>query len=940
MEIRQIDRVADVPSIPTGTVTFLFTDIEGSTKRWERFGDAMRDAVASHDAILGAIFRDHRGYVFKTAGDAFCVAFTDVLDAVRASIAVQRRIAAGDWSAVGGLWVRIALHVGVTDERGGDYFGPAVNRVARLLAIAHGGQTVLSAAARFIAQTQLPADAALLDLGSHRLKDLSQPELVAQLNATGLRAEFPPLASLDRTQTNLPVQFAALIGRETEVGDVAALVRSQRLVSLCGAGGVGKTRIACQVGADLLGEFPDGVWFIDLAPISDPALVPRTLATIFSVSDIGSNSAVERITAALANRRALLIFDNCEHVVSAAADMVDAIRRIGSDVRFLVTTREALHLQGEHLYRVPSLAVPARTEGLRAEEALRYSAIELFVNRIASLAPFTLTDENAPIVADICKRLDGIALAIELAASRVKVLSPRQVAQRLDERFRMLTGGSRTALPRQQTLRALIDWSHDLLDARERQLFARAGVFAASFDLVAATAVCADDMIDDWDIVDLLDALVDKSLVAVEFAGDERRYRLLESMREYARERLALAADRETIRRRWMDHYRSVAHTRSSAYWSQLNEAALTALESLEIENDNFRSVLEWSISGNNDPAAGLDLASSLGQYWSICGLQAEGFVWLEAGLAVVDEAVAPARCAQGWLAVASLADNLLLGKRGLEAAQQAVRLAAACDLPALVARGSLYAGLALNRLGSYDEADPWLRDALERSRSLGEQRGTLMCLQAQARNAIARGQETVARGLYEQILVIARERGRIVGITVVTANLALLEYTCGKNERALELGREAVELCRKLNDTSLLANLLVNLAAFLIEAERLDDAHAAAYEAIGLGHERRYAIPVCVAIEHLALIAALRGHYAGPAQLLGFTQPAMDAAGFTRETAERRGFDRLSALLTEHLGNSACERLREAGSRLSEEQALDLVAALPSSDLPAHGVG
>jgi predicted ATPase/class 3 adenylate cyclase len=926
LESRQADDVARGARIPSGTVTFLFTDIEGSTKRWERFGQQMGDAVRRHDAALARVFREHGGYVFKTVGDAFCVAFSNVHDAVRAAIAAQRAIAADDWSLVNGLAVRMAIHLGSADERAGDYFGPVVNRVARLLGTAHGGQIVLSAAARALAQTGLPADASLIDLGNHRLKDLSEPEAVAQLCASGLRAGFPPLTSLNAAQTNLPLQIAPLIGRQHEIEELAGLVRAKPLVTLCGAGGVGKTRVACQVGADLLAEFPDGVWFIDLAPITDPALAPRVLAATFAVVESGANDIVDQIVSALADRRLLLIFDNCEQIVAAAAALVDAILRGCRDVRVLITTREALRLQGEVLYRVPSLAVPDTSAGLSAEAALRFAAVELFVARISSISTFTLTDENAPIVADICRRLDGIALAIELAASRVKVLSPRQVAQRLDERFRMLTGGSRTALPRQQTLRALIDWSHDLLDERERIVFRRTGVFAASFDLDAAIAICADDVIDEWDIVDLLAALVDKSLVAVEPAGEERRYRLLESMREYARERSVAAGEEAVTRRRWFAYYAALARARVADHQAKVDDSGLAALET---ENDHFRSLLEWSITAANDPAAGLEFAGTLGDYWVLNGLQPEGFLWLEAGLRVVDEAAARATVARAWLALATLGRNLLLGKRGLHAAQRAVELGRQCDLPSVVARGLLYAGIALERLGKFDDADAAFADALERLRACGEQRDFLKCLISQAGIATLRGREEAARQLYEQALGMLRASSRSNVATAVTANLALLEFSCGNGIRALELGRQAVERARDLNDRSLRVFLLVNLAAFLIDRAEFDEGREAAREALEIASQHGYAIPLCIAIEHLALICAIRGGLQSPARLIGFTQESMQAVGFARQVTEQRGYERLTAMLTEGLGERAFAELREHGRTLTESQAVDLARQL-----------
>jgi predicted ATPase/class 3 adenylate cyclase len=927
LESRQPEPVASGSGIPTGTVAFLFTDIAGSTTRWERFGNAMRDAVTEHDAMLSRLFRAHGAHIFKTIGDAFCVAFRTVPDAVNAAIAAQRELGSRDWSAVEGITVRMAIHVGTTDERDGDYFGPVVNRVARLLSIAHGQQVILSAAARSLAENALPRDAALRDLGSHRLKDLSQPEAVAQLDVRGLPTMFPPLNSLDTGKTNLPLQVSPLVGRGREVSEIAELARAKPLITLCGTGGIGKTRIACQAGADVLADFPDGVWFIDFAPITEPALVPGVIATTFAVPDIGLRNVAERVVAFLQNRRLLLILDNCEQVVDAVATLVNAILRGCGGVHVVATSREALHVPGEELYRVPSLAVPAVSAGLSAEKALRFGSIELFVARSSAVGPFTLTDDNAPIVADICRRLDGIALAIELAASRVKVLSPRQLGQRLDERFRILTGGSRTALPRQQTLRALIDWSHDLLDERERAVFRRVGMFAAAFDLDAAIAVCADDSLDEWDVVDILNALVDKSLISVEPAGEERRYRLLESMRAYARERFRESDDDEAaIRQRWSGYYRTLVSDNVRELATQDNA---DGIRGIEIENDNFRSVLEWSIATAKDPVIGLEFAANLGEYWVHNGLQPEGVLWLEAGLRLVAEDTAKATVAQAWLAVAGLGQNLMLGKSGLNAAERAVALGRECDLPAVVARGLFYAGIALGRQGRSEEADVAFADARERLRELGDRRGLRKCLISQATIATMRGREDAARQIYEELLLIPRGGKPTHDMAVVTANFALLEFSCGNGARAQELGREAVAFARGLNDRALLASVLVNLAAFLIDAGEFDEARRTSREAFELAREGRYAIALCIAMEHLCVIAAIRGELAVPARLIGFTEESMQKAGFAREITEQRGYNRLVAILNERLGEAEIERLRESGHALAEEAAVELARTL-----------
>ncbi len=521
-------------TLPTGTVTLLFSDIEGSTKRWTEHPEEMARALRRHDEVLRSTIEAGGGHVFKTMGDAFCAVFWRPQDAIAAVIDAQRLLIAEDFSDVDGLRVRMALHTGTTYERDGDYFGPTVNRVARILSIVNGGQVVLSRTTAELVRDAMPPESDLRDLGGHRLKDLVEPERVWQLIAAGLPEKFSPLRSLETLPNNLPQQLTALIGRDEVVAEVETQMTQCRLVSLVGTGGVGKTRVALQVGANLLDGSEDGVWFIDLAPLSDPGFVAGTIASTLGVREVHERPLLETLVDYLKRKRLLLILDNCEHVIEEAAKVADTIVRGCPEVRVLATSREPLRIAGERAFPMPTLALPAPDATLAVEDAGTFGAVALFAERAAAADDrFALSVENLPVVLEICRRLDGIALAIELAAARVKMLTPRQLAQNLDERFRVLTGGSRTALPRQQTMRALIDWSFDLLSASEQRLFGRLSIFAGGWTLAEVSSVCSDEQLaggalDRWEVFDLLSSLVEKSLVVAEPAGEEQRYRLLE----------------------------------------------------------------------------------------------------------------------------------------------------------------------------------------------------------------------------------------------------------------------------------------------------------------------------------------------------------------------------------------------------------------------------
>jgi predicted ATPase/class 3 adenylate cyclase len=582
-------------ALPTGTVAFLFTDIEGSTVRWDRDPSAMQDAVRRHDALMRAAIAEHEGHVFKTIGDAFCAVFWRVDQAARAALDAQRALAEADFSAVDGVRVRMALHVGTSDERDGDYFGPTLNRVARLLAIGYGGQVLLSGSAAEIVAGALD-DVELRDLGDHRLKDLSARERVFQLSAPGLPSDFPRLRSLDVFDTNLPQQLSSFIGREKDVADIEHLLEDARLVTLFGAGGLGKTRCCQRVGRDLLERFSDGVWFIDLAPLRDPALVASEVASVFGVQEQSNRGMLDTLVAHLERKDALLLLDNCEHVVGEAATTASAVLAGCPKIKIVATSREPLKLAGERVYRMPTLEL--------------LPSIALFEERArAANQAFVLNDEDTLVAGEICRRLDGIPLAIELAAARMKILTPKQLAKQLDERFRVLTGGDRTALPRQQTMRALIDWSYDLLSEPEQHLFRDVSIFAGTFSLQAATTVCATDELSEFDVLDLLASLIDKSLVLAEPSDDESRYRLLESIRQYGREKSIELGEADSLAARHARAYAQLAERLEHDYEVVASDRWLAEAES---EVENVRAALAWSFGPSGDTLVGQRIAITL----------------------------------------------------------------------------------------------------------------------------------------------------------------------------------------------------------------------------------------------------------------------------------------------------------------------------------------
>jgi predicted ATPase/class 3 adenylate cyclase/DNA-binding CsgD family transcriptional regulator len=613
-------------SLPTGVVTFLLTDVEGSTRVWEAGEDAAAAAIARHYELLNAAVTLHGGArpEEQGEGDSVVGAFARPADAVAAALDAQRALADEPWPTGVALKVRMAIHTGearLRDPR--NYFGTTIIRCARLRAIAHGGQTLVSRATFDVVAGNEPDGATLRDLGSHLLKDLSRPEQVFQLCHDDLVDDFAPLRSLNRHAHNLPVQLTTLVGRDAELSDLHAAFETTRLLTLTGAGGCGKTRLALQLAADVAHRSDDGTWWIELAPVVAPELVPAAVAQALGLREEEGRPMTATLAEQLAALDILLVIDNCEQVLDATATLLDELLRAAPGLRVVATSREPLGIPGETTWRVPSLDEVA--------------ANELFAERAASVRPgFAPDADEIDAVARICRRLDGIPLAIELAAARTRMMSPTRIAAALDEGFRVLTGGARTVMPRQQTLEACIAWSHDLLDADERALFRRLAVFAGGFTLEAAEVVGADDALDAYAVLDLVARLVDKSLVHVE--PGEGRYRLLDTIRLYARERLADAHESDVVRQRHLGYFVDLAEQAEPAL--AVAEGPVW-LAQLEVEHDNLRVAMEWA-DASREQAAFLRLVTALTLFFELRGHLAEGGRWFSRALAGVGDAEEP----------------------------------------------------------------------------------------------------------------------------------------------------------------------------------------------------------------------------------------------------------------------------------------------------------
>jgi predicted ATPase len=905
---------------PAEVLAFLFTDIEGSSLRWLDHRVAMQSAVRMHDDLLRDAIRAFDGEVFKTTGDGFYAAFRLPAGALSAAIAAQQALAARDWSGVGGLTVRMAVHVGTAERRGDDYFGPALNRVARLLALGHGGQVLLTSSAAELILAEREHAYALRSLGAHPLDDPHQPVELHQVDVRGLRCEFPPLRTIANRRSNLPRQTSELIGRQAEVSDLQRRLGRARLVTLTGAGGVGKTRLALDVGERLLDRYADGVWLVELAPLVAGDLVASAVATALRIESYGELGALDLIVSRLRDQELLLVLDNCEHVVDAVARLVDALLAAAPRVAVLASSQEALGLSGENVYQVSSLPVPDPGP-LTAERALAFGALRLFVERVqAADAHFVLDDASAPVVAAICRRVDGIPLAIEMAAARASTLGVDTLAARLDERFRVLTRGQRTALPRHQTLRATLDWSHSLLAPGEQQILRRLAVFAGGFTADAAARVASDEATDELAVIDGLSHLVARSLVVAERDLDATRFRLLESTRAYALEKLESAGEYNALRRRHAEYCLGVFE-RSFDEWSSLPDRDWRAR--YEPERDNLRAALDWALAPGGDSVLGVALMGASTRLWFQLSLFSESRERFDALAQYVTAETPPAIAARFWAGMGTVWYDG-------EAARTTVALERAIELLRTAVDDPPLLGEALSRLGSLLVTPLHTREVgramIEEARPLLERAGRprLLARYFVGISHLLFMEHDAAASLeaQERALELFRAAGAERDALMVMSNIADMIWARGDLSEAIRVMREIIERVRQspVATRSSLANPLANLAGVLTEVGDVAEALATAREAVPVLREDG---SHWLYFDHFALRLALEGRFDDAARLEGFA----DAAHRAREECPRQPNEerlrvRLVDLLQKQLAPDRLERLLAEGAKLSDDDA------------------
>jgi predicted ATPase/class 3 adenylate cyclase/DNA-binding CsgD family transcriptional regulator len=804
-----------VSGLPTGTVTLLLADVEGSTRLWETQPTEMSGAIARLDSALAELIAIHGGVrpVEQGEGDSFVLAFTRASDAVACALALQH-------APLAPIRLRIGINTGEVQLRDeGNYIGPTINRTARLRDLGHGGQTLLSGATESMVLDHLPDDAWLNDLGSHPLRDLPRPERVVQLCHPDIRNDFPPLRVAEPAAVQrFPVLLTSFIGRAAQLDEVRRFLADNRLVTLTGAGGSGKTRLAIEVAGLIADSFTGGGWYVDLAPITDSELVSTAVAAALGLPDQPGRSTSETIVRFVSDRQMLLVLDNCEHLLDATAALITSVVDHSPGVTVLTTSREPIGLPGEVTWRVPSMSV--------ADEA-----IELFVDRARRARPdFRLTENDTDTASEICRRLDGMPLAIELAAARVRALSLEEILGSLHDRFRLLTGGSRTAVRRQQTLRASVDWSHALLTVPERILFRRLSAFSGGFDLDAVQQIAGDDEVERYQVLDLLTLLVDKSLVTAEDSRGRTRYRLLETVRQYAAEKLGESGEADAVRERHRDYFVSYALVRGDPGPSDFD----MRVDWADIEVDNLRAAFSWCRE-RGDTEQALWLASSLLALWLTRGRLREGAGWFEEALA--DDDASPAKVRPAVRARALVAQATVNTSIGIEdtmgRAQEAVAIARELDdslllASALAARGSI-------ALPTPELAREYLAEAGDLARANGYVAVLMQVLSLQAYVAILAGQPRAALEVGTEGLNVAAAHNNRLATRMCRTWIGWAHMLQGNLREAVSRFRELIAEAESDGDLLVAGNSLFSLSSALINQGEAREARASAEAAVDI---------------------------------------------------------------------------------------------------------
>ena len=908
-----------MPDLPSGTVTILFTDIEGSTRLLQQLGEKYATLIAEHNQLLREASETNNGRVMGLEGDSFFVVFPRALDAIHAVVQSQRALATHAWPDEVNVRVRMGLHTGEPQISSSGYVGIDVHRAARIPAAGHGGQVLLSQTTYDLVERELPEDLTVLDMGEHRLKDLRQPKHLYQLVIEGLPAEFPPLKSLKvATQNNLPIQLTSFIGREKEITEIKQSINEHRLVTLTGAGGSGKTRLSLQVASELLEQFQDGVFFVALAPITDPGLVPSTIAQSLGVTEAAGKSVTESIKDYLQSKSLLLVLDNYEQVISAAP-LVAELLTASKELKVIVTSREGLRVRGEHEYFVPPLELPDLAQLPSLETLTQYTAVELFIQRAQAVKQdFRLTNETAQTVAEICYRLDGLPLAIELAAARIKLLPPKAMLARLERRLEFLTSSARDLPTRQRTLRDAIAWSYDLLNEDEQKLFQQVSVFVGGCTFEAIEAIGEDPS---THVLDLVGSLLDKSLLReLEDRIGEPRFIMLELLREFGLEQLATSGEAEVIRLRHANFYLRLAE---QAEVKLESAEQVEWINRMEEEHDNLRAALEWSKSAEGAGEICLRLAGTLGLFWEARGYFSEGRERLSAILATDIARGKTAARAKLLARAAELAYRQSDYPATLTLAGESLSICREVGDKQGAAAALIKLGNAATEGGDYATASGYLAEALTIWRELKDKHGTARALISLGWAALRPGDYSLANERLEEALVISRELEDTRSIGFELSGLGEVALREGDYARATQLLEESLQLRRQLGNKWGMGVSLGTLGWIAMHEGEWKRATTRLGESLEVRGEIGDKGGSAWCLERLAEIAVAQTQAEKAVRIFGAAAALRESIGSVIDPVDRADYEnRLDSLSTE-LGEPRFVAAWNEGRAMSREQAV-----------------
>lgn len=921
-------------NLPSGTVTFLFTDIEGSTRLAQQYPDRLPALLDKHNEILSQAIEANNGFIFKTVGDGFCVAFHNASDAWQAALEAQGKLHTERWSPAP-VKVRMGIYTGPARlEEGTDeasYSGYVTLAMAqRVMSAGHGGQILLSQSAFDLAKNDFPKNIIWKDMGEHHLKDVLHPEHLYQVTTKDLPSEFPALKTLKAHNHNLPIHLTSFIGRERELEETIDRLKGARLLSLIGPGGTGKTRLSIKIGTEVLPAFKDGAWLVELAPLADSALIMQTVASVFGLREGSGRPLADLVIDFLRGKQLLLILDNCEHLIDACARLADSFLRSCPELKILASSREALGINGEAVYRVPSLSLPEQGGGSR-EALLGCESVQLFVDRATVANPnFQLTDGNASSVAQICHRLDGIPLALELAAARVRILSVEQIAERLDDRFRLLTGGSRTALPRQQTLQALIDWSYHLLTGPEQVVFRRLAVFVGGWTIEAAESVCAGDGVEPYEVLDLLTQLVDKSLMITEERDAAVRFYRLETIRQYARQKLMETEEALKVRNQHLEYFIQLSNWADENWFGPQQQEVEQKLRS---EHDNYRAALAWAMESQPEKVLQVISWVVFIGLWLYQGYIAEARDWTQkavdkiAKLPPVAGDAATLRkqlLSRGWDLIAGVTMNQGDHQTSRVAAEKSVAYAREAADNKLLAQALASLGIGQLYSGEPEMAFASAQESLAICKRLGLKKEYMWAMNTMIHIHNIKGEKAQVQRYKDKMQTLQRQAG--IPIDAANAEMERSKQAFGRGDKAeaLKHAEAAFKIFEEKKDKYNLTIFQSEVAHYLREQGDLREALSYYRKSILLWQDFGHRAAVAHQLECFAFIAVKLGQLPRAVKLFGAAATLREVSSSVRTPVEQKEFEAAKSDLQSKMESALFTHNWETGRELSMEQAIE----------------